>query len=360
MITLITGTPGAGKTLYCVHAILQKEGQGTRPIFVDGIPDLKTRHEPAQDIERWHEWAPDGALIVIDEVQRIWRPTNSSARVPPSIAELETHRHRGIDFVLITQHPNLIHSNVRRLVGRYIHLRRTALGTYLFEWPEATNPEARGNATKIRWTHPKQSFGLYKSASEHTKVSHRMPTSVYVFGFAVLAFLVGLAFAINSIGSKMTGEHYADQQPAHLQKPHQALPSPGLPDVYSPALQNPIIAFSPVYPDIPHSAPAYEGMVPVKSAPLIQGCVASPTRCICYTQQQTRLAISEDLCRRHAAGLEFDPYRQDQAPQQLAMPQINTQAPQGPGQDQALQDGPDRVLTPPVDDFKNPFARSST
>ena len=41
MITLITGTPGAGKTLYMVSELAKnKEFQG-RKVFVDGIKGLK-------------------------------------------------------------------------------------------------------------------------------------------------------------------------------------------------------------------------------------------------------------------------------------------------------------------------------
>lgn len=317
MITLITGTPGAGKTLYTVHAILNEEAKGSRPIYVDGIPELKIRHEPAPDILEWHKWAPDGALIVIDEVQRIWRPMPSGARVPESIAELETHRHRGIDFIVITQHPNLMHANVRKLVGKHIHLRRTALGTYLHEWPECANPEARGNSTRIRWSHPKQSFGLYKSASEHTKVKHRMPMAVYIFGAAVLLLGGGSIYMVNTVKERMSpnvkqainANSPNPTTPFLLgNQPPAAAPYPDTP----PEPMNPVIAFMPRYPDDPASAPAFDGLRQVVAVPRIANCIASRTRCICYTQQQTRLQISESLCRRYAEGLEFDPYQEEQ------------------------------------------------
>lgn len=316
MITLITGTPGSGKTLYTVHAILNEEGKGSRPIFVDGIPELKTRHEPAPDIQTWHEWAPDGALIVIDEVQRHWRPLPTGARIPQSIAELETHRHRGIDFVVITQHPNLMHANVRKLVGRHIHLRRTALGTYLHEWPEATNPEARGNSIRVRWSHPKQSFGLYKSASEHTPVKHRMPMAVYVFGAAVLCLLGGSAYMAINIGQKagiIEGENHA--QANKPQGPLSTVTSPNVTPSDSPPVvdaMHPAIAFMPRFQDDPASAPAYEGLRKVADYPRIASCVASRTRCQCYSQQGTKLDISTTLCKRYAEGKEFDPYRPPQ------------------------------------------------
>ena len=319
MIILVTGTPGAGKTLYTVSDILTKESEGNRPIFVDGIPDLKTRHEPAQDILEWHKWAPDGSLIVIDEAQRIWRPMPSGARVPDSIQQLETHRHRGIDFVVITQHPNLLHSNVRKLVGKHIHLRRTALGVYLYEWSECGSPENfRSAVTKIRWNHPKKAFGLYKSASQHVKVKHRLPPAVYVFGLSIVLLGVGATYAVNSIKSKMTPK----EEHALSIHPQEPLPSSDLPYASLPGQASyaqrplepvhPVIAFTPRFPDDPASAPAYDGLRQVAAAPRITQCIASKSRCICYTQQATRLQISEDLCRRYAQGLEFDPYSSDQ------------------------------------------------
>jgi len=253
MITLITGTPGAGKTLYAVHAILAKEAEGKRPIYVDGIPDLKLRHEPAQDVNEWHKWAPDGSLIVVDEVQRVWRPMPSGARVPEPIQQLETHRHKGIDFIVITQHPNLMHQNVRRLVGKHIHLRRTALGVYLYEWPECANPDSYKTAiTKIRWSHPKKSFGLYKSASQHVKVSHRLPPAVYVIAGSVLFLTGSVYYLYHSISQKIAPPQAKQEQtaPAKQQK---------LPDTFTPSTSVAELTpldFIPRYSDMPASAKA--------------------------------------------------------------------------------------------------------
>lgn len=193
MITLITGVPGAGKTLYCVDEILTPAVESGRVVYVDGIPDLLLEHQVSPDPLQWPDWAPDGALIVIDECQRIWRPEAASRAPHESIAQLETHRHRGLDFVILTQHPNLIHSNVRRLVGRHIHLRRTSLGVYLYEWSECVTPDSswKNALVKTKWSHPKRSFGKYKSAEIHNKVKFRIPRSVFVLGFSVLS-IIGL------------------------------------------------------------------------------------------------------------------------------------------------------------------------
>lgn len=108
MITLITGTPGAGKTAWTVQEITRLPSQ--RKLFIHGIPELKIAHEPiyclselcdhcrehthivtspdGQEtleaintpgipvflVETWPDWVTDGSLVIIDEVQRIWRP----------------------------------------------------------------------------------------------------------------------------------------------------------------------------------------------------------------------------------------------------------------------------------------------
>ena len=80
MITLITGAPGAGKTSSLVK-LLRELAKG-RAIYVDGIPELKVPHLPLDDANRWPELVPDGSAVVIDEVQRVWRPSGPGATSP--------------------------------------------------------------------------------------------------------------------------------------------------------------------------------------------------------------------------------------------------------------------------------------
>ena len=44
MITLITGTPGAGKTAWTVQELTRLPSQ--RKIYIHGVPELKIAHEP--------------------------------------------------------------------------------------------------------------------------------------------------------------------------------------------------------------------------------------------------------------------------------------------------------------------------
>lgn len=230
MITLITGVPGAGKTLYCVDEILTPAADSGRAVYVDGIPDLLLSHQVAPDPLQWPEWAPDGALIVIDECQRIWRPEAAGKTPHASIAALETHRHHGLDFAIMTQHPNLLHNNVRRLVGRHIHLRRTSLGVYLYEWSECVNPDSSWKTAlvKTKWSHPKRSFGKYKSAEIHNKVKFRIPRSVFVLGFCVVSIIGLSTYLGRSIWHRMHPESSVTHPVA--QRPSTA-PSSGSADV---------------------------------------------------------------------------------------------------------------------------------
>lgn len=219
MITLITGAPGAGKSAALLEMLVDWQ-QKQRRIYVDvqqdgpaagqpSIPGLCIEHELLQDARRWHEpgQVVDGAVVVLDEVQRVWRPTPAGSRVSDDIQALETHRHRGLDFLLVTQHPSLLNQNVRRLVGRHVHLRDVGvLGRYWYEWPEATNPETFRNApVKKRYRLPRRVFGLYKSASLHVKPVRSVPRSLIVAALAVV-ILGWLAWrAYSSVSAKLPG-----------------------------------------------------------------------------------------------------------------------------------------------------------
>lgn len=321
MITLITGTPGAGKTLYTVAEELPKFGN--RPLFVDGIPELTIPHlVPAGDLDRWHEWIPDGAVLVIDEVQRVWRPRGTGSAVPAGVAALETHRHKGVDIVLITQHPNLLDANVRRLIGRHLHVRRVFgwKRAIVYEWDAATDPARVATAIKRSWKYPKKAFSSYKSASEHTARGQRVPLAFVIAALGVVAVPVAFWFAGERTVGKWFGAKDAAPvalatEPATAQRnagPLDALPA--LPATPARLIE----ATTPTDPHNPLSAPLYAAVVPPVVAPEIVGCIASRKSCACYSQQSTPVWLPDGQCRDRAAGKYFDPYRQNAVVPHLA------------------------------------------
>jgi len=209
MITLITGAPGAGKSAALVSLLLELSKD--RTIYVNGIPDLLIDHQPLEDPSSWPDTVPDGSIVVIDEVQTVWRPRGPGQAIPPDIQKLETHRHRGLDFYIITQSPRLVHTNVRALVGRHVHLRDVGvLGRYWYEWPECSEQCAwRTAPIKRRYKLPKAVFGKYRSASLHVKPIRSFPWMLAVAIGALLA-TAGLAYyAYQIISRQIAPKHPA-------------------------------------------------------------------------------------------------------------------------------------------------------
>ena len=190
MITLITGTPGSGKTLYAVWSLTQEVKRGRR-IVVDGIKDLAIDHELVDEpwIRDWYEQCQANDIIVIDEVQRIWPPVSVSVKPTADIEKLHVHRHKGVDFIIITQHPQRLNKTIRDLVGRHVHVRRLfgLKQAMVYEWDHCHNPNAGfRDAVKTRWGYPRKVFDMYTSAEVHTKQKAVIPKALFVLPIALL------------------------------------------------------------------------------------------------------------------------------------------------------------------------------
>jgi len=335
MITLITGTPGAGKTAYAVMMLQQfvadEQARAEacarqsleftpRQVFVVGVPDLAIPHELAPPPDDWvrlstdphtgatvERWAfPDGSLVIVDECQTVYRPRSASAKVPPHVAALERHRHQGLDFWLITQSPSLVDRNVRVLVGKHIHLRSTWAGRRLLEWPEATDPTSRSERTAAvsrSYRLPKSVFSAYKSASVHIKQSRRLPLRLYGIGACFVA-MIGLGWYLwQSIAPRVIPEQVAAGE------------FPEVVDGGAVRVANSVISgnlvvsdFVPRLVSFPESAPIYDADRKIHQLPHVAGCVATAHRCTCYTQQGTDAFLPHDSCLGWLASRPFNPF----------------------------------------------------
>ncbi|GAA6121509.1 zonular occludens toxin domain-containing protein [Acidovorax sp. FG27] len=314
MLTLITGAPGTGKSAALV-SMLEELGQG-RQIYANGIPDLKIDHIELAEPERWPELVPDGSLIVIDEVQRIWRPRGPGQKVPDHVALLETHRHRGLDFYIITQGPNLVDSNVRALVGRHVHLRDLGiLGRWWYEWPECADNcrTAWKNAPiKKRYRLPKHIFAKYKSASVHIKPVRSVPWMLAVMVAALVLVGVLSWYAYKAINARMN--------------PAPATPPPTLPQPLPgatvqapapatqqapPAPPDERVDFIPRLSDRPWTAPAYDHLRKVVSMPTITGAMCINDKCVCFSGKSRLSDVSSDACNDWREQRPFNPYAAD-------------------------------------------------
>lgn len=164
-----------------------------------------------------------GALLVIDEAQRHFRPRPAGSVVPDHVAALEVHRHQGLDIWLVTQRPGLIDSNVRALVGRHIALRSTSLGRWKYEWPEVGDIESkasRDTAARSRYKLLRHVFQLYKSAEVHTMQKHTLPLAGKAL-FLIVPLLVGLLFTSYNVIAGKSGvakEHLQQVQGGDIKR----------------------------------------------------------------------------------------------------------------------------------------------
>ncbi|AVO48119.1 zonular occludens toxin [Melaminivora suipulveris] len=310
MLTLITGVPGSGKTAGAVDLLLREYAD--RPLYVDGLNGLELEHV-AVDVLDWPKEVPDGAVVVVDEVQRKWRPRGPGGKVPESVAALETHRHRGLDFILITQNPRLLDSNVRSLVGRHVHIRDTGwMGRWWYEWPECNEALAWAKCqNKRRYKLPRRVFDLYKSASLHTKPVRKVPLMLYILGAVLVALIV--------VGSLLWRKTTKAEAPALAPAPAATTPAVlakgegGQTKAPDPIVTGPPderVDFIPRLSGRPWTAPAYDELRRVVQMPSIAGALCMRGQCTCFAQDGARLPeVGHDACAAWMQSRPFDPYR---------------------------------------------------
>lgn len=179
-INLLTGLPGAGKSLRQVEAILHAQEKGLLVyhcnidgLNVDGVM-------PWEDPRKWQE-LPAGSILFVDEAQEFF-PARRSGEPPDYIRAMSKIRHEGVRLVLATQQPDYLDSYLRGLVGMHEHLYRIAGKdqSFIFRNHQLMD-QVRVSLKRIKslydhekWTLPVDLFKYYTSAQTHT-VKYKMP-----------------------------------------------------------------------------------------------------------------------------------------------------------------------------------------
>lgn len=313
MLVLVTGSPGAGKTSNMLWEFLKNPDYANRPKFASDIPDFDRAVHGVGNFDAIETWQdlPDGSLILADEAQRFLRP-RSGRQVPDWLGAFETHRHRGFDFIFITQHPSLIDSHVRRLIGRHHHFHRP-FGVknsirYTWEYTQE-NPCAFTYKDAIRKsirTNP-EVFKLYKSTAVDTHKRQLPWGKLAILGLGVLMVLGGLGSTFYQT-SKPKKESTTQQQTETKQQnaPLVSFQSPveGQVKTFTPA------DMIPRDKTLPWSAPYYDQLTQPTDFPRIAACIESKSKgCSCYTQQATPLEIEASLCSAIVKRGTFDNWK---------------------------------------------------
>lgn len=387
MLFLRTGLPGSGKTLNTIreieleHAPISKHpNKPSRTIYYYGIPDLDASKLKCNWVEfdNPDEWfnLPDGSVIVIDEAQRVFGAQDGRKARPDKVARFETHRHQGLDIHLITQHPTLLMSHVRKLVGKHIHMYRPYGGNKLrrYEYEFCIDkPELRSNFKLAQMTPvklDKRYMGVYKSATVHTH-KFKLPNYFWYIFPLVFFILACLSYVLYSYSAE------SETQPDPVQD------KPGFRPIESPSSANPLegvqtvlkdrpltdseylASFQPRVPGVPSSAPRYDKLTQAKTIPRLI-CAASfdfsviergrakgqpignhqgrDYTCQCYTQQVTRVQTTAEFC----LSVNQNGYFDDTIPDRKSSGRLVETAPAATGRVPAAQLPPPQSISSPV------------
>ena len=325
MIRWFTGQPGHGKTLNALAYAMELRDKG-RIVYVCNVRDFD--YEKAgmlpmtpEQFRDWMNFLPDGAVALVDEAYEhgMLPKRPPSAKVPPHVEQLAKHRHRGLDFIFVSQSPDKqCDQFVHDLIERHIHVRRRFGTNFVhlrtFDRFEA-NPEKARPLSIQRAKLPKGPMGLYKSTEMDT-TERKIPWYFLAFGIGAPLLLAFGWWTFSSIGSKLSGgqspdvvalAHSADGgangAPAKVASPDAA---------HQPKPRNYAEWLRPRIDGQPWTAPAYDGAQLPPKPPRVF-CMASghnmSETCSCLTEQGTVYAVDPNRCRVIARNGQYEPFR---------------------------------------------------
>jgi len=329
MITLITGLPGNGKTLFALWLIKTKAEKEKREVFYHNIKDLNlgwTEFDP----KTWMD-LPHGSIVVIDECQDIFPKQPNGKTLPDYYSELAKHRHKGFDIFLITQHPTLIDNFVRQLVGQHYHSIRTVgmPRSTIYEWsaanPAPQNASSQKSAITMKFAYPKEVYSWYKSAEVHT-VKRSVPFKLILAVLFIISVIAGGWYALDRYQGRT--KRLADGAASNGAAGVVGRDIGGVVGSAAGAAKTVvdpvadakafIFASTPRVAGLPQTAPKYDKLtepvrVPVPAACIQVGRLDGPkgVRCKCYTQQGTPMGIEISMCMEFARNGFFQDFDAD-------------------------------------------------
>lgn len=318
-ITLITGKPGSFKTAYVMETALKLISEGSDCYFCN-FRGLSQEFNILDNFADW-EKLPDGSKIFIDEIQEFTRDVKTNAKteeLPPHFTSLEKHRHRGMDFYIVTQHPLFIHTHIRRLVDEHRHFVRTKgvpfatqrIWQHVCDKPEDYREASlQSGCQTVTFKPNKRVFSHYESTVVDTHSTFKLPPKLKIVGtlcaIGLLAFGLLTYKVYNSMSSKL------DTNPTEQINHVQPVQSNSLPEVKPEVLSSinsPVLDSSNDYnPDLPFQNRVYS-YPKFSDVPQISGCISDDKTCHCFTQQGTKLKVSYSDCKAYLSDRPFDPY----------------------------------------------------
>lgn len=308
MLIMVTGTPGASKTLNTIKMVNENPEFKDKPIYYHYIKELTFDWTELEDPKEWHK-LPAGSVIVIDECHKVF-PTRSASSTPPEhVQEIAEYRHKGYVIILITQHPNDVDNFVRRRLNVHYHLKRINQSNFVrrFMWNEYMNPDSRSNLNAaveeetIRID--KKYFGTYKSAESHTFKAKFPKRILFYLGGGLAMIAIAFYSLMTGLFSKAAESEIstagAPQNVSYNQTVTGFTGNPYDESRYQPRIKT-----------LPKSAPVYDDLFKVVSSPDVHCVSNNHLKCICYDQQLIKYQYDWQECKAVMAG-RFDPTKPD-------------------------------------------------
>lgn len=335
-INIITGSLGAGKTLFAIEQadLLIKSGDAIK-VFQVGInkPDLRKLPELPFPLEEWHKHAEagecDGWVIIVDEFHK-WMPPRGQGKPAEFVQAMAECRRMGVRFLLLTQSSDFDAFLKGTRLNRHFFLHRksgmpfTSIYEWAgeFVWDPIKDKLSRERAIRHTWRQPKQYFDWYESAKSH-HFRLRIPLRLWL----VPAFVVAVAFfgvkAWNTMGGFMGGtvnSAIGKGKEAPAKKDEFFQPSGMTTEtVRAETIEAYDLALKPLDPTRPWTAPAFQGQAIATRPELF--CVSSQAGqdgngehkaggCHCYTEQGTPADdVTTSQCAKIARHGVYNPFR---------------------------------------------------
>lgn len=233
MITLLEGTPGSGKSYYAVADYLLPWLRSGRRLYVavdgfylDRLALFEGRPLPElqKQVTLWTDRnaipslllpLEPGSAVCLDEAQTIFR---AKEKVPAEILRwLETHRHYGVDVLLMAQDYRQLTSGVTRLVESTIKFRRMErFGmTHRFQGFVRGNPEETEVIRTLLGKYDPKIYAYYSSyATGGIREERRMKT---VLSSPLL--IIGLVGLVGALGFISWGTWFSGTSRPQVSKP---------------------------------------------------------------------------------------------------------------------------------------------
>lgn len=262
MIEMLEGVPGSGKSYYAVSERLLKWVRAGRRVyvFVDGfyldrlalfegmeVTQLQkqiTLWTSGEEVKAGLLAVEPGSAVLIDEVQTVFRSKDKTD--PDLLRWLETHRHRGIDIVMMCQQYGQVTLGVNRLVEATTKFRRLDR----FGLKNRYQASVRGNPEElevIRMFSGKYEPKLYAYYSSYSSASVR-ETARGGSMWKSPTVIVGVVGLVVTVGWFASGDWLSGAKPIPTAAMSKLSPPPSPPSAPGPQPVVPVVVPSTVHP----------------------------------------------------------------------------------------------------------------